>query len=133
MKDLTTTDISDIISVVDPGKGGLTIAKPFENEIFLFDTYIAGTSFIPGLEDLIEHLKINEKLDFFREPDNKHDKEAIVIKTNNKIKLGYVPRSDNVIFARLMDAGKYLFGRIVEINTNHGSWIKITIKVFLKE
>ena len=132
MKDIVTTEVTDIISVIKGDKKDITLIKPFENEIFLFDTYIAGTNFIPGIDDLFELLKTGEKLSFFREPDNKYDKEAIVIKTANKVKLGYVPKSDNVIFARLMDAGKYLYGKI-ENKIMHGTWAKIEIKVYLKE
>ena len=47
-------------------------------------------------------------------------------------KLGYVPREDNKIAARLMDAGKILFGRIL-MKEKKGSWIKIYVKVFLRE
>ena len=44
--------------------------------------------------------------------DNKFDSNAILILTESKKKLGYVPEKDNVIFARLMDAGKLLIARI---------------------
>ena len=43
-----------------------------------------------------------------------------------------VPKQDNVIFARLMDAGKLLFGKITS-KEKKGSWVKIYIKVFLHE
>ena len=69
---------------------------------------------------------------YFREPDNRYDKQAIVIKTVDGVKIGYVPKQDNVIFARLMDAGKLLFGKITS-KEKKGSWVKIYIKVFLHE
>lgn len=78
------------------------------------------------------HLNIDDKLDFFREPDNTYDEQAIVIKTVNGVKIGYVPMKDNLIFARLMDAGKLLFGRISS-KEKKGSWVKIDIKVYLQE
>lgn len=114
------------------GQGGLTIPKPFEHDIFLFDSHIAGTSFIEGIEELEPYLKIDDRLDFFREPDNPHDKKAIVIKNTNGVKVGYVPREDNVIFSRLMDAGKLLFGRITKKEMK-GKWLKINIKIYLHE
>lgn len=46
--------------------------------------------------------------------------------------LQYVPKQDNLIFSRLMDAGKLLFGKI-SAKEKKGSWIKIEIKVFLHE
>lgn len=51
---------------------------------------------------------------------------------NKGVKIGYVPRQDNAIFARLMDAGKLLFGKITE-KEKKGAWVKIYIKVFLRE
>lgn len=114
------------------GKGGLTPPKPFERDIFLFDTHIAGTTHVPGIEELAPHLNEGDRLDFFREPDNAYDGHAIVIRNAGGVKLGYVPQADNVIFARLMDAGKLLFGRISS-KEQKGKWLKIGIKVFLHE
>ena len=57
---------------------------------------------------MIQHLNTDDRLDFFREPDNHYDPKAIVIKTGNGSKIGYVPREDNAVFSRLMDAGKML-------------------------
>ncbi len=73
-----------------------------------------------------------DRLEFFREPDNRYDKQAIVIKTAYGVKIGFVPQRDNVIFARLMDAGKLLFGKIAA-KEKRGAWAKISIKVFLHE
>lgn len=112
--------------------GEIEIPKPFERDIFLFDTFIAGTTHIEGMEELEPFINIGDKLDFFREPDNPYDKEAIVIKNKNGVKVGYVPKADNVIFSRLMDAGKLLFGKIEEKEMK-GIWLKINIKVYLKD
>lgn len=132
MGDLIKTEGNGLVSLLHGSNGELVVPKPFEKNIFLFDTYIAGTTHIEGIEELAEHLNEDDRLNFFREPDNKYDKEAIVIKTGNGVKIGYVPRQDNVIFARLMDAGKLLFGRITK-KDKKGSWVKIYIKVFLHE
>lgn len=112
--------------------GEIEIPKPFERDIFLFDTFIAGTTHIEGIEELEPFINVGDKLDFFREPDNPYDKEAIVIKNKNGVKVGYVPKADNVIFSRLMDAGKLLFGQIEEKEMK-GNWLKINIKVYLKD
>ena len=98
----------------------------------MFDSHVAGTTFIEGIEELEPHLKIDDRLDFFREPDNKYDKKAIVIKNKDGIKIGYVPKDDNVIFSRLMDAGKLLFGKITDKELK-GNWLKINIKIYLHE
>ena len=132
MGDLTITESSGLVSLLHGKNGELIMPKPFEREIFLFDTYIAGTTHIEGIEELEPHLSPDDRLNFFREPDNLYDKQAIVIKTENGVKIGYVPRQDNVIFARLMDAGKLLFGKITA-KEKKGKWVKIEIKVYLKE
>jgi hypothetical protein len=132
MGELVKSESGGLVSVIH-GKGGdLAIPKPFERDIFLFDTHVAGTSYIEGIEELEPHINIDGKLDFFREPDNPHDNRAIVIKNADGVKIGYVPKADNVIFSRLMDAGKLLFGRISSKETR-GNWLKIGIKVFLHE
>ncbi len=132
MGDLIKSESGALISLIH-GKGGeLDIPKPFERDIFLFDTHVAGTSHIVGIKDLEPHLNADDELDFFREPDNPHDSKAIVIKNSDGVKIGYVPRADNIIFARLMDAGKLLFGRIASKEMT-GNWLKISIRVFLRE
>lgn len=81
---------------------------------------------------MIQHLNTDDRLDFFREPDNHYDPKAIVIKTGNGSKIGYVPREDNAVFSRLMDAGKMLFGKITAKETK-GKWVKIKIGIYLHE
>ena len=132
MGDLVKSGAGGLMGLLHGQNGELTIPKPFERDIFLFDTYVAGTTHIEGMEELEPYLNIDDRLEFFREPDNPYDKHAIVIKTADCVKIGYVPRQDNVIFARLMDAGKLLFGKITS-KEKKGSWVKIYIKVFLHE
>ena len=44
--------------------------------------------------------------------------------------IGYVPEKDNIIFARLMDAGKMLAAKIKDIEKK-GSFTKIAIGIYL--
>lgn len=132
MSDLVKSGGSGLVGLLHGKNGEISIPKPFEKDIFLFDTYVAGTTHIEGIEELGPHLNNDDRLEFFREPDNRYDKQAIVIKTVDGVKIGYVPKQDNVIFARLMDAGKLLFGKITS-KEKKGSWVKIYIKVFLHE
>lgn len=127
-----TNGTGGLLGLLHGQGGGLAIPQPYERDIFLFDTHIAGTTHIEGMDELEPHLAIGERLSFLREPDNAYDKQAIVIKTVSGTKIGYVPQQDNVIFARLMDAGKLLFGRISS-KEKKGNWVKIGIKVYLHE
>ncbi|MBO4347584.1 MAG: HIRAN domain-containing protein [Lachnospiraceae bacterium] len=105
------------------------LIKPLTREIFLFDTFISGTT---HLEDasVLNKLKVGDKLSFVREPDNRYDDKAIVIQNTDKEKLGYVPEKDNVVFARLMDAGKKLGGKVNEIKDKHG-FTQVAIGIYL--
>ena len=71
-------------------------------------------------------------MSYLFEPDNPYDNQAIVVKTVDGVKIGYIPKQDNVIFARLMDAGKLLFGRISE-KEKKGKWVRIEMKIYLHE
>lgn len=132
MNDLVKIDNGDLIEYLMKTGSGLDLPKPFERDIYLFDTYVAGTTHIKGIEKIGESLKDDDRLVFYREPENEHDPQAIRIETLGKEKIGYVPRQDNVIFSRLMDAGKVLFAKVVE-KEMRGKWLKIKIKIYLHE
>lgn len=132
MSDMIKSNATGLVGLLKGQKTGLTLPKPFEQDIFLFDTYIAGTTYIEGIEELAPHLNIDDRLDFFREPENNYDKKAIMIKNNDGIKLGYVPKEDNAVFSRLMDAGKLLYGKITDKEMK-GNWLKINIDIYLRE
>ena len=132
MSDIIKADRGGIVGMLHGRSGGLSIPKPFERDIFLFDTHVAGTSHVEGIEELEPYLNVGDRLDFFREPDNVYDANAILVKNTDGIKIGYIPMADNVIFARLMDAGKLLFGKITYKETD-GNWLKISIKIYLHD
>jgi hypothetical protein len=48
------------------------------------------------------------------------------------VQIGYVPRSDNSIISRLMDAGKIILAKISKKEQVEG-WLKISIDVYLHE
>ena len=104
------------------------IIKPLVNEIHLFDSYVAGTTHLKD-KSVLEEIKVDDKLILQRE-NNKFDDNAILILTESKKKLGYVPEKDNLIFSRLMDAGKLLTAKISKI-TQKGSFTQISIGIYL--
>ena len=73
MSNIVKTDGGSLASLLHGKGGGLTIPKPYERDIFLFDTFIAGTTHIEGIEELAQYLNVNDKLDFYREPHNRFD------------------------------------------------------------
>lgn len=132
MNELAQKDSGKLVEYLLKRETGLTLPKPFERDIYLFETYVAGTTHIDGIEDIGLNLKEEDKLIFFREPENIHDPQAIRIETLEHKKIGYIPRQDNIVFSRLMDAGKELFGTVRE-KEMVGNWLKIIIKIYLHE
>ncbi|AVM42195.1 HIRAN domain-containing protein [Fastidiosipila sanguinis] len=132
MNELVKKEQENLIEYLINQKTGLDLPKPYERDIYLFDSHVAGTSFIENIESVVEKLKEDDRLVFYREPDNEIDPQAIRIETLAQEKIGYVPRQDNIIFSRLMDAGKVLFARVVEKELL-GKWHKINIKIYLHE
>ena len=120
------------------GSGGITpfignkglgeAIKPLVNEIHLFDSYVAGTSHLAD-HTPVDEIKDGDKLTLKRE-DNKFDDNAILVLDESGRKVGYVPEKDNVVFARLMDAGKLLAARITKMEKK-GSFHQISIGIFL--
>jgi len=104
------------------------LLQPLIREIHLFDSFVAGTTHLKD-PSVLEEIKVGDQLSLLRE-DNKFDSNAIMILTAEKKKLGYVPEKDNIIFARLMDAGKMLAAKIKEIEKK-GSFTKIAIGIYL--
>lgn len=117
----------NLVSLVQGHELG-DIIKPLIKEIHLFDSYIAGTTHLDD-KSVLEKIKVGDMLSLQRE-DNKFDSNAILILNEEGKKLGYVPEKDNIIFARLMDAGKLLKAKISGI-TKKGSFTQISVGIYL--
>lgn len=96
-------------------------------EIFLFDTRI---SMITSDENILKGIKIGDSLTLIREK-NKYDNNDVAIYNKDNEKLGYIPEEDNIIFSRLMDAGKLLYAKIESIDFTH--YYRVKIKIYLKD
>lgn len=116
------------LKIINPNR----VREEKSREIYLFDTHVAGTSYIENIEEIADSLNFDDKLTCIREEDNEYDLQAIKLNTDNNEKIGYIPQADNVIFARLMDAGKKLCARVRSIKLK-GKWYKIEIAIFLRD
>ena len=133
-----------IVNALHSTREDIAIPMPFERNIFLFGTEIAGTNYAENIHDLYEALNEGDMVALIREPDNPYDEYAIRIETaDSKLisyypsegllpddgsTLGYIPRINNKIIARLMDAGKLLYG-VVRNKEMINNYHKIVIKV----
>ena len=100
------------------------------------------------MERLYESLNEGDRVKLVREPDNPYDEYAIRIDTEQDdpigylatdthalaegVKLGYIPMKNNKVFARLMDAGKLLYG-VVRRKEMEGKYHRIVVKIFMKD
>ena len=49
----------------------------------------------------------------------------------NQTRIGWVPMKDNLVIARLMDAGKLFNCKVVSINRQDPSWPRINISIYM--
>ncbi len=119
------------VSLFHSGEAG-NLPKPYAQEVILFRTFIAGTSYVEGVEELAEHLYPGDDLNLKRDPDNWVDELAVQVHTKDDVKLGFIPRIDNAVPAALMDAGKDLFARIADMDSREWG-VLITIDVILRD
>ena len=124
--ELTAVNHSEVSIIKDHELGQLI--QPLIREIHLFDTYIAGTTHLKD-DAVLETVQVGDELILQRE-DNEFDQKAILILNSKKQKLGYVPERDNIIFSRLMDAGKILKAKISKIQ-QLDCFTRISIGIYL--
>jgi hypothetical protein len=105
--------------------------QPFAREIMLIECHVAGTSYVP-IKTIEPDLRPTDTLVLKREPDNEHDPLAIIIIDTKGRKLGYVPKVKNEALARLMDAGKLLFAKLVRKEWK-SDWLHLEAKVYLRD
>ena len=125
--ELVEQKTGELVSVLDR-QGIGELLRPLIREIHLFDSFVSGTAQLKEPAVLAE-IRPDDRLKLVRE-DSKFDSNAVMILTEDGKKLGYVPEKDNVIFARLMDAGKLLGARVTGISQK-GSYTQIAIGIYL--
>ena len=104
------------------------VLQPLTREIHLFDSHVAGTSHLQDAS-VLDSIQKGDRLSLQRE-DNKFDGNAILILDQKGRKIGYVPARDNLVFARLMDAGKVLAATIDSFEKK-GAYARIGIGIYL--
>ena len=75
---------------------------------------IAGSSYCD--KDILATLEIGTCFDVSLEPDNPHDKEAVMLSYNGQ-KIGYISKSDKPAFVTCLKLKRKVYGVITNINT----------------
>ena len=139
---------AELVSMLDSWKA-LSMPMPYERDIYLLAVPVAGTSYKENIGELAEHLSEGDLVTLIREPENPYDEFAIRIdvdldgvpgigpgegdKNNLTRKMGYIPRATNKVFARLMDAGKLLFGVIRSVDMITDDYYRIMVKIYMRD
>jgi hypothetical protein len=71
-----------------------------------------------------------EPLDLRREADNPHDPQAVALLWRGR-KLGYLPRRENLVAARLLDRSRNLSARIARVDPKADYNRRIAVEVLL--
>jgi len=90
---------------------------------------LAGFQFHEG-KHLWENLRIGDRLDLIREPDNPYDARAVRVEWQGQF-LGYVPRADNEAVARQLDRGAKLAARIARLKQSRNPWQRVLFEVYV--
>jgi hypothetical protein len=130
-----TGSMGGLLALLGEGgqSGGLAVPKPFSQPVRLIDAVaVAGTTHVPGIERIAAGLHPGDRLRFERDPGNAHDARAVKVFSPGGERVGWLPVDVNDIPARLMDAGKELYGSVVDVE-RRGSWTRIRMDVYLDD
>jgi hypothetical protein len=89
---------------------------------------LAGSQYYAASEMWLA-MKVGDALELIREPDNRHDRNAIRVEWRGH-KLGYVPRAENRAVAAAMDPATNWW-RACPVLTEHANpWRRVEFEVF---
>lgn len=109
-------------------KGGAGII-PFKQEIFVINVFVAGTGYCEKIAEVQEYIIPGMQLTLRRHPENEVDEFTIGI-YHKDVRIEWVPMKDNLVMARLMDAGKMFTCKVVRIEPNE-RWPKINVSIYM--
>ena len=105
-------------------------SKNDRRDILIQTSPVAGFQYYQG-ELFWEELTAGDPLQLSREPDNPHDESAVAICWEG-VKLGYLPRVENIAVARMMDKGQSVSALIETKQKSADPWERMTVEVWLR-
>lgn len=75
-------------------------------------------------------LQVGDRLALIREPDNRHDRNAVRVEWHGQ-QLGYIPRAENRAIARALDAGERVEARIERLTDDPDPWHRVELAIYL--
>ncbi len=104
------------------------LARAESVRILVQSSPLAGSQYY-AVGEFWSELRVGDPLDLIREPDNRHDRNAIRVEWHGH-KLGYVPRAENRAVAAALDAGDKLVARIARLSEHPNPWRRVEFEVF---
>ncbi len=99
---------------------------------YLLQSFVRGFRFYEGSQ-LLHQMKEGDLLELVRENNNAFDPKAIALHFNNK-KIGFIPREDNDLLSRLIDADVVpLHAEITHLNKEAREWENVHIGVYVQK
>lgn len=108
---------------------GAAPAAEISAQILVQSSPLAGFQYYAG-KTVWDELQQGDTLMLVREPDNVHDSQAVRVEWHG-VKLGYVPRRDNVAVARMLDNGTLVNARITRLTKSRNPWQRILFDVYV--
>ncbi len=98
-------------------------------KILVQSSPLAGSQYYSAAK-MWNNIKPGDRLTLTREPDNRHDRNAVRVDWNGH-QLGYVPRAENRAVARALDAGEKLEAHVSVLRDDPDPWKRVEFEVYL--
>lgn len=137
-KNEISTRAADAAVIASLEREGADLSNLFTRDILLMHTMVNGAMHVRNIHHLAAHLQKGDLLKLVLEPDNQADPMAVLVRTAENRKIGYIPRNKNEVIFHLLDAGKQLYavvsgGTIAEKLKKKEPWVEIFIDVYMKD
>ena len=104
-------------------------ARAEEVTILVQSSPLAGSQYY-ALSSVWGEIRPGDKLLLKREPENRHDANAIRVEWNGR-QLGFVPRAENRALAAAMDRGEKVEARVARLKRHRNPWQRVEFEVYL--
>ena len=104
---------------------GSSLSANTYHTLELTSCYIAGLQYHAGKQMAFQ---TGEALKLIREPNNLYDTNAIALYKQH-IKIGYIPKNENKIIAKMLDQHAALKAEISHFDRNAVTWRRVSVQV----
>ncbi|HAD10531.1 MAG TPA: HIRAN protein [Porticoccaceae bacterium] len=115
-----------LLAAINPFRSRPRLPEP---TTLLQEAPLAGFQYHNGRK-VWRYLQEGETLRLKREPFNFHDRNAVAVYFRNE-KLGYLPQSQNLVAAQMLDRGENLIGKIKQLVASSNPQERISMQVWL--